>query len=122
MNEINNRTNFRDGLIFLLLIAILLTIVIVNRPKEAVIANVIDGDTIATNKNEIIRILGIDTPERDEQGYSIAKARMEQLVLDSKVMLQCEREDKYGRKLCWVYINVIQIMIPEGHSKYIQPY
>ena len=90
--------------------------------REAIIANVIDGDTITTNKNEIIRILGINTPERNERGFLEAKERMEDLVLDSKVILQCERKDKYGRELCWVYVNVIQIMIPEGHSEYIQPY
>ena len=122
MNEINNRTNFRDGFIFLLLLAILLTIIIVNRPKEAVIAQIIDGDTITTNQNEIIRILGIDTAEKGEQGYLLAKERMEDLVLNSQVMLQCKGKDRYGRKLCSVYVNVIQIMIPEGHSKYVKPY
>ena len=79
MNEINNRTNFRDGLIFLLILTILLTIIIINIPKKAVIANVIDGDTITTNENEIIRILGIDTAEKGEQGYLLAKERMEDL-------------------------------------------
>jgi len=95
---------------------------LVNQSEEITIIRVIDGDTIMTDEGKIIRILGIDTPEKNGLRYSWAKERMEDLVLNSKVMLECEGKDEYGRRLCWVYINVIQIMIREGHSKYVSPY
>lgn len=74
---------------------------------------VIDGDTIVLDGNEIVRLIGIDTPETKDprkpvqyygrEAYEFTK----RLVEGKKVRLAYDlnKEDKYGRTLAYVYLE-----------------
>jgi hypothetical protein len=47
------------------------------------VIKVIDGDTIATNNSERVRLLGINTPEKGRYGYEEAKEFLEELKMFS---------------------------------------
>jgi micrococcal nuclease len=81
--------------------------------KEAVVAKVIDGDTIVLETGEHVRYLGIDAPELDKQQggpafYAREAAKQnKQLVLLKKVRLEfdVEKKDAYGRLLAYVFVK-----------------
>lgn len=74
---------------------------------------VIDGDTIVLDGNEIVRLIGIDTPETKDprkpvqyygrEAYEFTK----RLVEGKKVRLiyDLNKKDKYGRTLAYVYLE-----------------
>lgn len=74
---------------------------------------VIDGDTIVLDGNEIVRLIGIDTPETKDprkpvqyygrEAYEFTK----RLVEGKKVRLAYDlnKKDKYGRTLAYVYLE-----------------
>jgi micrococcal nuclease len=74
---------------------------------------VIDGDTIVLDGNEIVRLIGIDAPETKDprkpvqsygkEAYEFTKG----LVEGKKVRLTYDlnKEDKYGRTLAYVYLE-----------------
>lgn len=72
---------------------------------------VVDGDTIEVmvdGRQEKVRILGIDTPERGERFYEKARLNLESLCAGRQVSLQPEdgrelKRDKYGRLLAYVH-------------------
>lgn len=74
--------------------------------SSATLTYVIDGDTIETSQGRV-RIIGIDTPERNECGYQEAKDAVEQLLpRGSKLTLThpdgTDATDKYDRMLRYV--------------------
>ncbi len=74
---------------------------------------VIDGDTIVLDGNEIVRLIGIDTPETKDprkpvqyygrEAYEFTKG----LVEGKKVRLvyDLNEKDRYGRTLAYVYLK-----------------
>lgn len=115
-------------------------------PKEAIVVNVIDGDTIEISPpNQIpqitpiplispivslfdrlstrsIRYLGIDAPNPGEDNFQEAKIYNERLVLGKKVTLEYDtpQNDKYGRILAWVWLNdklINKEMLASGLAK-----
>ncbi len=74
---------------------------------------VIDGDTIVLDGNEIVRLIGIDTPETKDprkpvqyfgrEAYEFTK----RLVEGKKVRLAYDlnKKDKHGRTLAYVYLE-----------------
>src|SRR6056297_212001 len=70
---------------------------------EVKVKEVIDGDTFKTEKGNSVRILNIDAAERGERCYLEAKNRLEELILDKKVVLKNTGIDKYCRYLGEVY-------------------
>ncbi len=73
--------------------------------QQAQVLEVIDGDTIKT-ENETIRLLNINTAEKNELCYEEAKTRLEQLVLNKQVWLERDKEDydQYDRKLRYIFL------------------
>ncbi len=77
------------------------------RGEVAILVAVIDGDTIATDRGKV-RIIGIDTPERDECGYAEASALLADLMTPGdELTLELppgqNAEDRYGRLLRHVF-------------------
>jgi endonuclease YncB( thermonuclease family) len=72
--------------------------------EEGFITRVIDGDTLELNSGEKIRLLGINTPERNKPLYEEAKTFLKEI---ENTTIQLEREnldkDKYQRKLRYVF-------------------
>ncbi len=74
---------------------------------------VIDGDTIILDGNEIVRLIGIDTPETKDPRKPVqyygrdAYEFTKRLVEGKKVRLAYDlnKKDKYGRTLGYVYLE-----------------
>jgi len=107
----------KRALVFILVIAflVLLSIYYPKFTGEAVIDNnkyqrekcfvgrVIDGDTIVCN-NQSTRLLGINTPEKKMPYYEEAKEFLQEIENKSvEVLRDKEDEDKYNRKLRYVF-------------------
>lgn len=76
--------------------------------REVRVTQVIDGDTIIIRNGESVRIVGIDTPEREEPFYSEARDLQQEKVLGKIIRLHaCEKEprDRYGRLLAFVEVG-----------------
>jgi endonuclease YncB( thermonuclease family) len=71
------------------------------------VTQIIDGDTFQINTGEIVRLLCVDTPEKNQTGYEEAKYYLESLILNKEVILQgsITNTDKYLRILRYVYLN-----------------
>ncbi len=74
-----------------------------------VVSRVIDGDTVDVEGIGRIRIIGIDTPDRGQCGYSRASDLMRSMVLGHRVQLTPstgkDDRDKYGRVLRYVDVG-----------------
>jgi endonuclease YncB( thermonuclease family) len=63
---------------------------------------VIDGDTFDSG-NEVIRLFGADTPERDDNCFAEATDRLQELAGESvRVEPGPRQADRYGRSLYYV--------------------
>lgn len=96
------------------------------------VAKVIDGDTIDLNingKTERIRLVGIDTPEKNDPRKTVecfsseASAKLTELTKDKKIELEADgsqdNKDKYSRLLRYLWVdgvNINQKMIEEGYA------
>jgi micrococcal nuclease len=81
---------------------------------EAVVARVIDGDTVVTDSGEKIRLLGVDTPElhhpdfpeqpfaKEARQYVVERIGGKKCVFEYTDM---DHYDKYGRTLAFIYID-----------------
>ncbi|MDO8516764.1 MAG: thermonuclease family protein [Nanoarchaeota archaeon] len=76
--------------------------------QEVFVEKVIDGDTLELENGMSIRLLGINTPEKNMPHYSDAKEFLDELVLNKTVILEFNSEnknDKYGRTLAYIFID-----------------
>jgi endonuclease YncB( thermonuclease family) len=94
---------------------------------EALVVEVIDGDTFDTSEGYRIRLADIDAPEIDELGYLESTEYLELLVEDKTVILNIDSvtgTDPYGRYVCLVYVeynsthclNVNQALVEGGYA------
>lgn len=91
----------------------------------AIVARVIDGDTIELDSGEKVRYLGMDTPEitkgKNECFGHEAAAKNSDLVLGKTVRLtkDVSNTDRYGRLLRFVWIGEILVnaeMLKQGYA------
>jgi len=87
--------------------------------ENTTVTKIIDGDTVEIEGGYRVRLLEIDTPEYGENCYQEAKDRLEELLLNKKVVLEKDQTDvdKYGRCLRYVFLNGENInleMVQEG--------
>ena len=94
---------------------------------EALVVDVIDGDTFDTTEGYRIRLADIDAPEINETGYLDSTEYLELLVENKNVTLNIDSvtgTDPYGRYVCLVYIeynsthclNVNQALVEGGYA------
>ncbi len=94
------------------------------------VTDVIDGDTLYAvcegSGGDRVRLLRIDTPERQEAGYEEARDRLRELIggqpvhLDFEVPGRPQRGD-HGRLLAYVYVNGDNLnveMVRNGWSRF----
>jgi endonuclease YncB( thermonuclease family) len=76
-------------------------------PASGVVRVVEDGDTFVLQNSLIIRLVGINAPDRGEKKYSEALEVLSDLILDKKVYLEYDRyqDDKFARSLAWVWVG-----------------
>lgn len=75
---------------------------------EATLLRVVDGDTIHVSiqdKEETVRYVGVDTPERNQPGYQAATEANRALLGDGMLYLEPDQSDRdnFGRLLRFVY-------------------
>jgi micrococcal nuclease len=80
--------------------------------EKALCVRVIDGDTIVVllkGREEKVRLIGIDTPERNRPYFNEATKKTASLVLGKEVALEKDisERDRYGRLLRYVYVDNI---------------
>jgi len=90
--------------------------------ERAVVARVIDGDTVELANGDRVRYLGIDTPEIGEYYAAEATSKNAELVEGKVVELQRgeQNKDKYDRLLRYVYIDgtfVNAELVAQGYAK-----
>ncbi len=90
--------------------------------EQALVARVIDGDTIELQDSRRVRYLGIDTPETGEPYSAEATAKNKELVEGKVVELQSGKrdQDEYGRFLRYVYVDGVFVnaeLVAQGYAK-----
>lgn len=82
-------------------------------PSYAKVATVIDGDTVKLENGEIVRYIGIDTPEtkhptKGVQCFGKEASEKNKVLVEGKIV-RLEKDvsetDRYGRLLRYVYIE-----------------
>ena len=95
--------------------------------SSAVVTHVVDGDTVVIASGEHVRLIGVDTPERDTCGYEAATRAMRRMVEDRTVALvnpdSVQDVDGYGRLLRFVDVGdrdagLVQIRSGLGTARY----
>ncbi len=85
--------------------------------EEVFIERVVDGDTIQTNIGNI-RLLGINTPEKNNYYYQEAKDYLRKEVENKSILVLRDKEDvdKYKRKLRYLFYGnrIINVEILEN--------
>jgi micrococcal nuclease len=79
-------------------------------PPKALVAQVVDGDTLVTDGGIKVRLLGLDAPEMERDGRPAdflahqAKAALAEMTLHRTVSLEYDRlrYDRYGRLLAYL--------------------
>lgn len=75
-------------------------------PLILFVASVTDGDTVKMSDGEIVRIIGIDTPEMDQCGGVEAKMTLAGMIGNREVVLvkdeMTDDRDQYGRLLRYI--------------------
>ena len=76
------------------------------------VTEVIDGDTIVVDSSHRVRLIDIDTPERDECYYSEAKKALKSLIEGEYVRLEKDISgvDGYGRLLRYLFLPQEDLM------------
>lgn len=98
---------------------------------EAYCTNVVDGDTadlsidagFRLTTEQRVRLLGINTPERNQEGYEAAKAYLKGRILNKKVIVETYKTDVFGRYLGILFIdgiNINQELLDLGLAKVYQ--
>ncbi|MCL5985387.1 MAG: thermonuclease family protein [Actinobacteria bacterium] len=81
----------------------------------------IDGDTFVTYSGEVVRLIGINAPERGRPFYIESKEALRVLVEDETIRLEADVQDRddYDRLLRYAYVNGEMVnakMIGEGFA------
>jgi len=88
-------------------------------PELCRVLKIIDGDTIDIlyhGQKERIRLLRIDTPERNHRGHYQAKKALKKLIAGRKVRLEFEIPGKlerggYGRILAYIWVDDVNVNV-----------
>jgi micrococcal nuclease len=78
------------------------------KPFTDVVERVKDGDTIVLKRQGDARLIGVDCPEKSQEGGPEAKAFTEQALTGKTVQVElCAKQptDRYGRSLAFIYIS-----------------
>ncbi len=87
------------------------------------VSSITDGDTLRINnikgRSDIIRLYGIDAPERDQPYGSESTNALRAKVSDTRIRVVVQDTDDYGRQVGTVYLenrNINLEMVAEGHA------
>jgi len=91
-----------------------------NLTDEVRIYQVVDGDTFVASEGKYVRLIGVDAPEKKQEGYHEATDFLRQFE-GKVVILEAEGEDrdKYGRLLRHAYVDnqsLAVLLLKNNHS------
>ncbi len=91
-----------------------------NLSGEVRVYQVVDGDTFVTSGGEYVRLIGVDAPEKGEEGYNEATDFLRQFE-GKAVVLEGEGADRdsYGRLLRHAYVSnesLAAALLESGHA------
>lgn len=94
---------------------------VIKDSKIVYVTKIVDGDTLVIEGGDHVRLLGIDTDERGQKCYGVAKERLSELTLGKQVEVQFgpERTDQYGRLLAYIFLNEENVnlkLVSEGYA------
>lgn len=72
---------------------------------SAQVARVIDGDTLILNDSTRIRLIGINTPEKNQPQYQEAKQFLTDLTTNKTIQIESHGPDKYKRTLAYIFLH-----------------
>jgi len=113
----------------IILFIVVISLYIIKSPSNkqtAVATRIIDGDTFEIESGEKVRLICVDAPEQEQEGYEAAKQFLEDLILNKTIKLQKDvsDKDKYNRLLRYVYVSngkeevfVNKLLVQEGHAE-----
>ncbi len=93
------------------------------------VSNIVDGDTVDVFvdlgfkvwRQERMRLVGVDTAEKNTPYGKATKEYLTKLLVDKTVKLEVFKPDKYGRYLAKIYINseksINDQMVEKGMAK-----
>lgn len=76
-------------------------------PKNGIVKSVTDGDTLVMNNSAVIRLTGINAPDRGDSDFDFSKQKLIELVEGKRIWVEYDsyQDDKYGRALAWVWVG-----------------
>lgn len=74
-------------------------------PEKGMVSEVLDGDTFELRSGQTVRMIGVDAPNRGEEGYDEGKEYLKDLIKGEEVRLEYDvyQDDKFGRLLAYVW-------------------
>jgi micrococcal nuclease len=122
----------KKGIILLMMLIFLLIFVNYNSTGNiikkdsnvSIVERIIDGDTIVMNDNTHIRLLGINSPEKNEPYNIEATNFLSNLILNKTVTLEYgkDRTDLYGRTLAYVILDGKNINVEQIKNGFANTY
>jgi micrococcal nuclease len=100
--------------------------------RHVTVERVIDGDTVILSVDmgnkitwrDSFRLMGIDTPERGQPGYTEACDHLAGLLASGLSKIETFKPDKFGRWLAALHVdadggelNVNTLMVVAGHAR-----
>lgn len=98
------------------------------KPFPAIVLRVYDGDTVLVRYNGLkwlIRLWGIDTPERKQTGGKKATKYLISLIRNKMVKVIPVKSGKYGRLIAKLYYRKVFVnleMVKAGHAWWYKQY
>ena len=77
-----------------------------------------DGDSFHTREKGEVRLVDVCAPEKNQMGFSLAKQRLESLILHKNVRLIPKGRDTFGRLLAEVYVGPIHVNLAQRSNGY----
>lgn len=76
-------------------------------PKSGYVQTVEDGDTFTLKSGVKVRLIGIDSPDRGQKNFDLARNNLTSMVKNKKIYLEYDRyqDDKFGRVVAWVWVD-----------------
>jgi endonuclease YncB( thermonuclease family) len=94
--------------------------------ETAIVAQVIDGDTVDLSGGRRVRLIGINTPEEGEYLYNEAATFTRELLEGKEVGLEPSAEgdavDQFGRELFYIWINGLLVNYEIARAGYANRY
>src|SRR3989338_201731 len=92
-----------------------------DKNQSLTVISVVDGDTLKISSGEVVRLIGIDSPETKASYYAEAKNKLTELTLNKKVRLEKDisETDRYGRILRYIFVGNMFVnleMVKQGYA------